>query len=73
MRDAETIGAIVEGISLSAVQMKIARRDSKSPAARLLNLSKGAQFHGIGLQPLNLYSEVDGVSRPSQRLGVAAG
>jgi cyclopropane fatty-acyl-phospholipid synthase-like methyltransferase len=38
---AETTGAIVEGITLSDVQLKIAgRRASKSPAARLLNFSK---------------------------------
>lgn len=38
---AETTGAAVEGITLSEVQLKIARRRaSKSPAARLLNFSK---------------------------------
>ena len=38
---AETIGAIVEGITLSDVQLKLAkRRASKSPAAQLINFSK---------------------------------
>jgi cyclopropane fatty-acyl-phospholipid synthase-like methyltransferase len=38
---AETTGAIVEGITLSDVQLKIAkRRASKSPAAQLINFSK---------------------------------
>jgi tocopherol O-methyltransferase len=41
MHVAETTEAIVEGITLSDVQLKIARRRaSKSPAARLLNFSK---------------------------------
>src|SRR5437868_6451338 len=41
MHVAETTGAIVEGITLSDVQLKIARRRaSKALAARLLNFSK---------------------------------
>jgi tocopherol O-methyltransferase len=57
---AETTGAIVQGITLSDVQLKIARRRaSKSTAARLLNFSK-QDFTGTNFTE-NTFSKIFGI------------
>lgn len=57
---AETTGAVVEGITLSDVQLKIAKRKaSKSPAAQLINFSK-QDFTNTNFRE-NTFSKVFGI------------